>query len=363
MKDRRTLLYLLVLSTFFLSMMALLASAETNVSTSAKSSALYNPNTRSFIYQKNADINLPMASTTKIMTGLIAIETLDLNEIITIPNEATGIEGSSIYLKEGDRVTAKDLIYSLLLQSANDAATALAIRISGSNAKFAEKMNGRALEIGATNTSFENPHGLDSDKHYTTAHDLSLIAAEALTNDTFKKIVSTYKYSFRIGDETRTIVNHNKLLKNYLGCNGVKTGYTKKSGRCLVTSAERDGITLIAVTLNATDDWSDHKKLLDLGFENLESVNLNDVIQIPEEIPTVSIDGKKLNVHLATDTIIKFKEDNIEYYLDLPYYIVKDVTEGEKIGEVILKTGNREEKIDIVATTDLKIKKFAKRFL
>ena len=363
MKDRKVLIYLLLLSTFMISMMALLVSAETNVNVKAKSSALYNPDTKSFLYQNNASTPLPLASTTKIITALIAIETLNPEEIIKITKEAVGVEGSSLYLSDGDELTAKDLIYGVLLQSANDAATALALHISGDISSFAAKMTDRANEIGAINTNFENPHGLDSKEHYTTAHDLSLIAAEALSNDTFRKITSTRKYTFKIGDETRTIVNHNKLLNSYDGCIGVKTGYTKKSGRCLVSAAERDGVTLIAVTLNDPDDWQDHTDMLDYGFSELESVKLTDVISIPEYIPTISSDGAIVKLALKNSLIVKRKSDSFSYTLDLPSYIATDVKCGDKIGELTVRLGENEEKIDIVAQNDVKIKATKRHFL
>ena len=363
MRDSKTLIYLLLLSTFLLSMMALLVSAESGTSTNAKSSALYNPDTKSFLYQNNADCRLPMASTTKIVTALIAIETLPLDEIITVPREAVGIEGSSLYLSVGDKLTVKDLIYGVLLQSANDAATVLALRISGDIQAFAERRTERAIASGATNTSFSNPHGLDDSEHFTTAHDLSLIAAEALNNKVFKSIVSTYKYSFKIGEETRTVVNHNKLLKSYDGCIGVKTGFTKKSGRCLVSAAERDGVMLVAVTLNDPDDWTDHKNMLNYGFKSLESVDLSKLISIPDSIPSVSSDGARVSIALAKSNIVKSANDSLYYSVDLPSYIATDVKIGDKIGEVTVRIGDREETIDIIAICDVKIKKNTRRFL
>ena len=363
MKDRKTILYLLILSTFFLSMMALLASAEEGVGTRAKSSALYSTDTNSFLFEKNSNERLPMASTTKIITALIALESLEQDELITVPKEAVGIEGSSVYLKENDKLTVRDLVYSVLLQSANDAATVLALRISGSIEGFAEKMNERARELGAIDTNFMNPHGLDSIEHYTTARDLSLIAAEALKNDEFKKISACYKYSFKLGESTRTVVNHNKLLKSYDGCIGVKTGFTKKSGRCLVSAAEKDGITLVAVTLNDPDDWRDHNNLLDFGFKKLERVFLNDFVDLPDYIPTVSEDGSKVNIKLQSDTVIKLKEENPNYILDLPTYISKDIKKGDKIGRLIINICGKDKEIDIISTNDVKIKGPKRRFL
>jgi len=224
-------------------------------------------------------------------------------------------------------------------------------------------MTERVRKMGAFDTAFQNPHGLDSDEHFTTTHDLAIIAAEALKNDTFKKISSTYKYSFKIGDETRTVVNHNKLLKIYDGCIGVKTGFTKKSGRCLVSAAEKDGVTLVAVTLDDPDDWIDHKNMLDYGFTKLESVKLNKLIKLPNTIPTISSDGASVNIKLDEDRIVKFVDDKIDYTIDLPLYITKDVKRGEKLGEVTIIVNDREDKIDIVATNDVKIKKTTRRFL
>ena len=362
MKDRKTILYLLILSTFLLSMMALLATAESGVYTGAKSSALYNTETKSFLHQHNSNMRLPMASTTKIVTALLAIENLELNKTVRIPKEATGIEGSSLYLTEGDELTALDLVYAVLLQSANDAAVAIALQVSGTVSDFAEKMNERVYEIGAVDTMFQNPHGLDDKNHYTTAHDLALITAEALSNPLFKKICSTYKYSFKIGDNVRTVVNHNKLLKSYKGCIGVKTGYTKKSGRCLVSASERDKVTFIAVTLDDPDDWNDHKDMMNYGFQMMESVNVYDYVSIPKELNTVSIDGAKLPIRLDKSTVVKFKSEEISCYVDLPYYIADDVKRDEIIGRVTVTVGDRQETLNVLADTDLKIKKIKRRF-
>ena len=362
MRDRKIILYLLILSTFLLSMMALLAYADTGMNTRARSSALYNPDTKTFLYQENPNERLPMASTTKIVTALISLETLELDDTVVVPKEAVGIEGSSLYLNENDELTVKDLIYGVLLQSANDAATVLALRISGSIDAFAEKMTERVRIIGATDTKFENPHGLDSKNHYTTAHDLSVIAAEALTNNTFREIAATYKYSFKLGDATRTIVNHNKLLKVYDGCIGVKTGFTKKSGRCLVSAAERDGITLVAVTLDDPDDWRDHKSMLNYGFDSLESIELSSAVAIPDSIPTISADYKRVNIKLSRNTIVKTKDETVTFSYDLPSYIATDTKSGDKVGSVMVKIGDRTETIDIIAANDVIIKRNTRRF-
>ena len=364
MRDKRTILYLLIISTFLLSMLALLASAETGISTSAKSSSLYNSDTGTFVYGKNMDMRLPMASTTKIMTALIAIERLDPEEMISVPKEAVGIEGSSLYLSEGDVLRAKDLIYSLMLQSANDAAVVLALRIGNTIPSFAEIMNEKAREIGTENTSFENPHGLDSENHYTTAHDLALISAAALKNETFKKIVSTYKYSFKIGEKTRTVVNHNKLLKLYDGCIGIKTGYTKKCGRCLVSAAEKDGVTLIAVTLSAPDDWKDHSALLDYGFEKFESVNNYSLANIPDTIPVISGDKPEIKIGFAENNgyTVKYKTDELGVDIQLIPYVTTDINEGDIVGKLIVRAEGYAKETEIIALEGVKIKNIKKRF-
>lgn len=247
------------------------------ITLSAKSAALYDPASKTFIYTKNADERLPMASTTKIMTALVAIENASLDQSVSVSDSAIGTEGSSLYLKRGEVLSMGDLLMGLMLRSANDAACAIAYEISGSIEGFADKMNEKASQIGANNTHFTNPHGLDDASHYTTAKDLAIIAAEALSNETFLSIVSTAKYIIKNNEgEARLLTNHNKLLNLYDGAIGVKTGFTKKSGRCLVGAAERYGTRLISVTINAPDDWNDHKALLDYGFLKLKSIPLSE---------------------------------------------------------------------------------------
>ena len=216
----------------------------------------------------NAHTRMGMASTTKIMTALLAIERLDPETVVTVPKEAVGIEGSSIYLTEGEQITVSDLLYGLMLESGNDAATALAIAAGGTVEDFVRLMNERAAELGLEDTHFSNPHGLSADDHYTTAYDLARLTCAALENETFASIVSCKTKT--ISDGRRYLSNHNRLLRSYEGCIGVKTGYTLATGRTLVTAAERDGLTLVAVTLNDRSDWADHTRLLDYGFAHYE---------------------------------------------------------------------------------------------
>ena len=242
----------------------------------ARGAVLMEAETGEVIFGQNQHARLPMASTTKIMTALVALESLPVDTEIRITAPSVGVEGSSIYLTEGETLTLEQLLYALLLESANDAATSIAMAVSGSVESFAEKMNRRAADLGLTDTRFVNPHGLDAEGHYTTAYELALITREALRNPVFREICSTRRKTIPLrGEEgVRLLLNHNRLLSTYEGCIGGKTGYTKKTGRCLVSAAERDGVTLIAVTLSAPDDWRDHAAMLDYGFALYESVPL-----------------------------------------------------------------------------------------
>lgn len=244
--------------------------------TSAKAAVLIEAETGEVIFRQNENARLPMASTTKIMTALVAIEALPPDTVVTATPVSVGVEGSSIYLCEGETLTLEDLLYALLLESANDAAVAIAVAVSGSVEAFADRMNEKAASLGLTNTHFVNPHGLDAEEHYTTAYELALIAKAALENPVFRKICATERKTIPLHNTegVRLLLNHNKLLGSYEGCIGVKTGYTKKTGRCLVSAAERDGVTLIAVTLGCPDDWRDHTAMLDYGFALYECVNL-----------------------------------------------------------------------------------------
>lgn len=206
------------------------------ISVSASSAVLMDASSGNVLYEKDAHTERPMASTTKIMTALIAIEEYDLKKTVTVSKEAVGVEGSSVYLYENEKLTMEELVFALMLESANDAATAIAIEIAGSVEEFAELMNEKAEELGLENTSFENPHGLDGESHYTTAYDLAKLTAYAMKNEAFRAVVSTYKTVIPMnnGEGSRLLINHNRLLKSYEGTIGVKTGYTKKSGDVLL---------------------------------------------------------------------------------------------------------------------------------
>lgn len=272
MKDNREkIITALIIATLIFSLFTIFVHSvpSREIRISAKAAALYNPSTDTFLYSKNENERLPMASTTKIMTAVIAIENSELDKTITVDERAIGIEGSSIYLKSGEELSMESLLYALLLRSANDAAAAIAYEIAGSIEAFSQMMNEKAENLGLVDTSFENPHGLDAENHYTTAHDLAILSAYAISNPIFKEICSSKKKIINSSLESRLIINHNKLLNLYEGCIGIKTGYTKKSGRSLASAAEKYGQTLVCVTINAPDDWNDHKKLYNFGFRQL----------------------------------------------------------------------------------------------
>ena len=233
---------------------------------SAQKAALMDASTGRMLYEKNADDRSLIASTTKIMTALVICQRCNVLDRVKIPAEAVGIEGSSMYLQEGEILTVQELLYGLMLHSGNDAAAALAIWCGGTVEGFAELMNDKARELGLKDTHFVNPHGLDAPDHYSTARDLAALAAYAMTDPIFARTVGAKTVT--VGD--RVLTNHNKLLWQVEGAEGIKTGYTKAAGRILVSSACRDGRRLVCVTINAPDDWNDHKTLLERGFSGYE---------------------------------------------------------------------------------------------
>lgn len=312
---------------------------------SAESAILIDADSGNIIYEYNAEARLPMASTTKIMTALVAIENRPIEKTVTVTKQAVGIEGSSIYLYEGEKLCMEDLLYALLLESANDAATAIAIEVGGSVESFADMMNEKAKSLGLCNTSFQNPHGLDSEEHYTTAHDLAIIARAALANPTLEKIFSTEKKTIPLNSEegVRLLINHNKLLRMYDGTIGVKTGYTKRSGRCLVSAAERDGVRLIAVTLNAPNDWQDHTDMLDYGFETYEYVTLCKKGEFSEPLYLVGGTEQYVTVTNPNEAGVTLPRSHgeITCKVELPTQGYAPVESGERLGRLVFYCDGR----------------------
>ncbi len=279
-------------------------------SCSARSAILIEKTTGRVLYAKNPDEKLPMASTTKIMTAICAIERENAERIVEISERASGVEGSSMYLETGEKMTVKELVYGLMLSSGNDAAVAIAESIAGEVDAFVDIMNKKAAEIGMASTHFMNPNGLPDDGHYSTARDMAKITAYALSDPVFAEVVSTKSYKITGEGKAypRTLTNHNKLLKMYDGCVGVKTGFTKVAGRCLVSAATRDGMTLIAVTLNAPNDWQDHTEMFNYGFENYKYTK---VASKDFPISAIEIDGSLseiIPVYPSDDVYLPLKD-------------------------------------------------------
>lgn len=262
---RATLAFIIA---FYMIYMTIAAKGAPLIATEASAMAVIECGSGKLLFSDKPDLRLPMASTTKIMTALVVLENCDVNEIAEIPDEAVGVEGSSIYLTRGEKLSVKDLLYGLMLASGNDAAVALAVHVAGSVDGFVSMMNKKAVELGLERTHFITPNGLHADKHLTTAYELCLITREALLIPEFKEIVSTKYYTAASGDRIRTFKNKNSLLWSYDGAFGVKTGYTSKAGRCLVFGAEREGMTVVGAVLNCRPMFETASKLLDRAFED-----------------------------------------------------------------------------------------------
>lgn len=247
---------------------------QSYLNVSAEGAVLIDVNSGRVIYEKNPDKQMRIASLTKIMTAIVAIEYGDLSSYVKTSDNAFGVEGSSIYLQNGEKILLGDILYGLMLRSGNDAAVAIAEHVGGSVEGFAYLMNEKAAYLGMTGTYFENPHGLDADNHYSTPRDMAILTSYALKNPTFKEIVSTKVKTVPIENEnwSRKWYNKNKLLYRYEWADGVKTGYTKTAKRCLASSATKNGYQLVAITLNAPDDWNDHIRMFEYGFNNYDNV-------------------------------------------------------------------------------------------
>ena len=313
---------------------------------SADTAILFQSDTNTVLYEKNAYDSKLVASTTKIMTALVALENSSPDDIVDIRSEYTEIEGSSMYLKAGERFKVKELIYGLMLMSGNDAAVALACHVADSVEAFAALMSEKAYELGCLNTNFENPHGLDADKHYSCAYDLALIMKAAMQNDSFAEITSTKEIIIA----GRSMKNHNKLLWNCDGCVGGKTGYTKKAGRTLVSVCNRDGMELICVTISDKDDWNDHMTLYDWGYSNNELIDLSQDFTIPV------ISGTKNEVKVFCEQkYFMLKKKPYEIHYDLPELVYAPVSIGDCVGCVNVITEDEVYKYQIISTENIDI--------
>ena len=281
------------------------------------------------LYAKEADSRALIASTTKIMTALIVCEQTNVLDRVRIPKEAVGIEGSSMYLREGEVMTVQELLYGLMLHSGNDAAVALAIYCGGTIEGFAQLMNDKAHRLRLMGSHFENPHGLDSPGHYSTARDMAVLAAYAMDNPIFAQTVSTKT----VAAAGRTLRNHNKLLWRLEGADGVKTGFTKAAGRILVSSATRQGRRLIAVTMNDPDDWQDHISLIEDGFNKFQ---VQKIITAGTCLGTLDVaGGEQGTVSLIADCDFSYplrEEESVEIVLQEPGFVYAPAVESEHAG-------------------------------
>lgn len=295
---------------------------------SAQSAILMCADTGDVLYEKNADEHMLIASTTKIMTAIVVIENCNMDDEVLINTEWCCIEGSSMYLEAGKSYTVKELLTGMMLTSGNDAAMALACHVSGSSEKFAELMNDKAEELGMTESSFENPHGLDGEKQYSTARDMAVLAQYCMKNDIFREISGTKTAT--IGE--LIFVNHNKLLWNCEGCKGIKTGYTMAAGRTLVSFCERDGMGLICVTLNAPEDWDDHMKLYDWGFSQYSLTSFREG-EFHMLIPTVSGISDYASVSVENDIVLLTDASkSVTVESEAPRFVFAGGFLGEKAG-------------------------------
>lgn len=311
---------------------------------SAQSACIIECNTEDVIYEKASTLPLPMASTTKIMTAIVVIENTPLDNVITVHQDATGIEGSSIYLCKGEKLTTKELLYALLLESANDAACALAVEVGGSVEGFVDMMNDKATELGLTNTNFTDPHGLSSDDHYTTAQDLARLMSYCMKNEKFAEITATKKFALKGSNDSysRLLINHNKLLSSFEGTKGGKTGFTKKAGRCLVSFCERNGVKLCAVTLNAPDDWNDHKKMYSYGFTLYKRITLEGAGQFEYSAPVCGGNFKKITAHTRSDisATVRVNGCDIKRIIYMRHFYYPEISQGQMIGYIVYTCGD-----------------------
>ena len=308
----------------------------------AKAEILIESSTGRVLYSNNAEMALPMASTTKVMTALLALELGNLNDTVTASHNAFGVPGTSIYLAEGESLTLLQMLTGLMLASGNDAAVAIAEHIGGSVENFCAMMTARAQELGCKNTVFLTPHGLPKAGHQTTAHDLALIAREAMKNETFRSIVATQKANIPWAghDYERVLTNKNRLLSSYQGATGIKTGYTAAAGRCLVFSAQRDQMELIGVVLNCPDWFDEAEKLLDKGFDEWQMITL---LSKNEAFRTLKVENgaaDHVDAIAALDVAGPVRySDWPSLAIDLPETLTAPVIKGQEIGKVSLMDG------------------------
>ena len=330
-----------------------------NINVSARCAVALDSRSKVVLYEKNAYELVPMASTTKIMTALVALKYGNLDRKIEISNKAATIKGSTVGFKKGEQISLKELVYGLMLRSGNDAAIAIAEGISGSVEEFAKLMNEYAGEIGVVNTHFQTPHGLDKDEHYSTAYDLAMVTAKAKTNQLFNEIVKTKDVDGKALGFTRSYHNINKILWQMPEANGVKTGYTGKAGKCLVSSANIQGTDVIVVVLNCTERWKESIEIFEYVNKNYE---FKKMFSKGENAGEVVLKKGNVNLLYDDDIIIPVK-NGVEYTVKIikPEKVKHTVNKGDKIGKIcIYAEGELIYSNDLEAANTIKVKQYSK---
>lgn len=338
---KKTALKFLIVMLAFCLLFTNIKSTSTIVKASAKASVVIETSTNRVLSENNKDIELAMASTTKIMTALITLENCpNLEEIVDIDNRSVGIEGTSIYLRKGEKLSVKELLYGLILASGNDASLALAYHVGkGDLNTFVNLMNEKVKSLNLKHTSFVNPHGLDAENHYTSAYDLAIITSEAMKNDDFREICST-KFTQISGNEAvgnRFLRNKQRLLKTLEGCNGVKSGFTDNAGRCLVTSCKRNNMEVIAVVLNCPDMFEESARIINDAFVEYKMIKILEPYNFITTIPLEDskLDGVKVFSMKEFSYPLKEEENSkITIEKELPDILSAPVEKEQKVGKI-----------------------------
>ncbi len=329
--------------------------AEAFSNVSATAFLLMDGFTGASLSERNGDKPLPMASTTKIMTCIVALEHASLSDRVKISKEAVGVEGSSVYLQQGELLTLEELLFALMLESANDAAVAIAIHVSGNVDDFALLMNEKARSLKMTATNYKNPHGLPCDGHFSTARDLCKLLAYGMQSEAFRVFVGTGKTTISAPDSgKRYLSNHNKLLRIYDACVGGKTGFTKEAGRCLVTAAEKNGRILVCATLGDPNDWIDHVSLFDYGFSLFEEKKILAPCDISHSVPVIG--GQREEVRIENNgecSVFLRPNETVQYSIEAPSFVYADVRKGDVLGTVVLSLDHKEiARFELVSAQD-----------
>lgn len=329
----------------------------------ARSAIVMEADTGRIIYARDMKARRFPASTTKTMTLIVALEKGNLRDIVTVGKNAEGTEGSTLWLEEGDRIPLEDLLYGIMMMSGNDATIAIAEHIAGNVETFTEMMTAKAMEIGAEDTSFVNPHGLPDERHYSTAYDLALIAAYGYQNPKFVDIVSTREKTLPwIKDPAHFWRSENQMLWLYDGANGVKTGYTDAAGRCLVAGAKRNGIQLVSVVLDSLYMWSDSIALLDYGFQHVKPMKIVSGMETVTNLPVLSGRKKQTSIQTGSDIFLPVGDEGaaeFEKVYDLPDRLHAPVKAGDVVGKLRIMYGGKEvASTDLIAAESVEMKSF-----